>query len=58
MQTQQLISMSINAGCEIVEYDTHYCVRKNVDVSIVVTIPKAAYLVMQLVEKIKTTLGL
>lgn len=58
MNSQDLISIAVSAGCEIVEYDTHYCVRRNVDVTIVVTIPKVTHLVMQLAEKIKTTLGL
>lgn len=58
MTSQELISIAVSAGCEIVEYDTHYCVRRNVDIAIVVTVPKVTNLVMQLVERIKDTLGL
>lgn len=58
MSSQEIISIAVKAGCEVIDYGDHYCVRKKLDVNIVVTIPKMTYLVAQLIEKVKTTLGL
>lgn len=58
MKPQELISLAIRSGCEVIEYDDHFCIRKSLDVNVIVTVPKVAHLVTQLVEKIKNTLGL
>ncbi len=58
MKTQELISIAVNAGCEVTEYDNHFCIRKNLNAEVVVTVPKVSELVMQLVEKIKALLGI
>lgn len=58
MTPQELVSIAVKAGCEVIEYDGHFCVRKTLDIDIVVTIPKVTVLVAQLVEKIKSALGL
>ena len=56
MTSQQLVSIAVNAGYEVTEYEGHYCVRANI--SLVVTVPKVARLVPQLVKKIRAALGL
>ena len=58
MSSQEMISLALKAGCEVTEYDDHYCVKRTLDVSVVVTFPKVAVLVRELVAKIKDTLGL
>lgn len=58
MTPQELVSIAVRSGYEAIEYEGHYCVRKSLDVNIVVTIPKVKYLVAHLVEKIKAALGL
>lgn len=58
MKPEELIKIAISSGCEVVEYDSHYCVRKNVEISVIVTIPKVSQLVIQLVDRIKEMLGL
>ena len=42
----------------VVEYRDYYCVKKNIDVNVVVLVPKIPYIVKELVRKIKTALGL
>lgn len=56
MTSQELVSIAVNAGYEVTEYEGHYCVRA--DISIIVTIPKVTQLVAQLVEKIRAALKL
>lgn len=56
MNTQDFISIAIEAGCEIIEYEKHYCLRHSVKV--VVTVPKVEILIPSLVERIKDILGL
>jgi hypothetical protein len=58
MSTQEIISVAASSGCEVIEYGDYYCVRRELDITVVVTIPKAKHLIAQLVEKIKATLGL
>lgn len=58
MSSQEIISIAVNAGCEVIDYGDHYCIRKNLDVSVVVIIPKVTHLIAQLVEKVKTVLEL
>lgn len=58
MTPQELISVAVKTGCEVIEYEGHFCVRKTLDIDIVVTIPKVTVLVAQLVEKIKSVLEL
>lgn len=58
MSTQELVSIAMEAGCEVIEYEGHYCVRRTLAVNIVVTVPKVTYLIAQLVDKIKAALGL
>ena len=58
MTSQELVSIAVRSGYECIEYDGHYCVRKALDINVVVTIPKVKYLMAQLVEKIKSALGL
>lgn len=58
MKTQELISIAVYAGCEVIEYDNHYCLRKDFSANIVITVPKVSDLVVQLVEKIKELLGI
>ncbi|MFR4354345.1 MAG: hypothetical protein ACLT21_06590 [Oscillospiraceae bacterium] len=58
MSSQEIISLAINAGCEVIDYGDHYCVKKHLDINVVVTIPKVTHLIAQLVEKVKATLGL
>lgn len=56
MSTQEFISIAIEAGCEIIEYDKHYCLKHNFKV--MVTLPKVEKLVPPLVTKLKDILGL
>lgn len=58
MTPQELVSIAVEAGCEVIEYEDHFCIRKTLNVSVVVTIPKVKLLVAQLVDKIKSALGL
>lgn len=58
MDSQEIISIAVNSGCEVTDYGDHYCVRKKLDINVVVTIPKATYLAAKLVEKIRAALGL
>lgn len=58
MTPQELISIAVEAGYEVMEYDNHYVVQTNLNVSVVVTIPKVTYLVSYLVDKIKGALGI
>lgn len=58
MSPQELIRIAIHAGCEVTEYEDHFCVRKKLDIDVVVTVPKVTALVSQLVDKIKSVLGL
>lgn len=58
MNTQELISIAVNAGYEVIEYDNHYCLKKDFSANIVVTVPKVSDLVVQLVEKVKKLLGI
>lgn len=57
MNTQDLIRVACNAGCEVVEYENHYCVKRTFEISVTVTIPKAKELLVELVEKIRELLG-
>ena len=58
MNTQEFISIAVDAGYEITEYDDHYCIKHNLNFEIVVTIPKVINLVSPLLQKIKDILGL
>ncbi len=58
MKPEELIKIAISSGYEVVEYDSHYCVRKNVEISVIVTIPKVPQLVIQLVDRIKRDAGI
>ena len=58
MSSQQLVELAIHSGCEVIDYGSHFYVRKSVDVSVSVTIPNVAYLAAQLVAKIRAVLGL
>lgn len=58
MTTNKFLSLAIKAGVEVEEYETHYCLRKNVEVLVVVTLPKVTYIATMLLEKIKAILGL
>ena len=58
MDSQEIITLAVNAGYEVVEYNDHYCIKKNLEINVVVTIPKVTRLIAQLVEKVKAILGL
>ena len=58
MDTQRLISVAVEAGYEVIEYDNHFCLKHNLKVEIVVTVPKVTTLVPELFQKIKDILGL
>ena len=58
MNSQELISITLKAGYEVKEYEGHYCVKKQKEMTVVVTIPKVEYLVKDLIEKIKEILDL
>lgn len=58
MTPQELVSIAVKAGYEVIEYEELFCVRRTLDINIVVTIPKVRLLVAQLVDKIKSALGL
>ncbi len=58
MKTQELISIAVNAGCEVIEYNNHYCIKNDFSINIVVTVPKVGELVTQLVEKVRELLGI
>lgn len=58
MSPKEIISIAISAGCSVVEYRDYYCVKKNIDVNVVVLVPKIPCIVKELVRKIKTALGL
>lgn len=58
MGTQEIISLAVQAGYEVTEYEGHYSVMTMLDVKVVVTVPKVPVLVMELVTKIKAALGL
>lgn len=58
MNLQDIIYIAVSAGCEVIEYDDHYCLRKENDICVLVTIPKTTYLLTQLFEKIRDALGL
>ena len=58
MSSQEIITLAVNADCEIIDYGDHYWVKKRLDVDIAVTIPKVPYLMSQLVEKIISMLNL
>lgn len=58
MSSQEIVSLALNAGYEVIDYGDHYCIKKHLEISVVVTIPKVTHLVLQLVEKVKAVLGL
>ena len=58
MKPEALIKIAVEAGCEYEEYDSHYCIRSNMEVTVIITIPKVKQLASQLVEKAKEMLGL
>lgn len=58
MTTNQFLSLAVKAGVEIEEYETHYCLKKSVEVRVVVTLPKVTYIAAMLLEKLKAILGL
>lgn len=58
MRPQELISIAISAGCSVTEYDGYFCVSRNVDVNVVVLVPKIPYIVKELVRRIRAALGL
>ena len=58
MNSQVLLSLALSAGCEVTEYTDHYCIKRTVDVNIVVTMPKMVFLVKSLVDKIIKALRL
>ena len=58
LSSQEFISVAVSAGCEVVDYGDHVCVKSSVDVHVMVTIPKVSYLAARLLEKAKAVLGL
>lgn len=58
MDAQGLISVAVEAGYEVVEYDDHYCLKHNLKVEVAVTVPKVTTLVPALLQKLKDILGL
>lgn len=58
MTSEELIKISIKAGWETEEYCNHYTIRRAADTNVVVTIPKSSCIVAQLLEAVKTILGL
>lgn len=58
MSSQDLITLVVNAGYEAIDYGDHYCIKRELEVSIVVVIPKVPHLISKLVEKVKVILGL
>lgn len=58
MTTNQFLSLAVKAGVEVEEYETHYCLRKNVEVRVMVTLPKVTYIATMLLKKLKAILGL
>lgn len=57
MNTQDLIRLACNAGCEVVEYEHYYCVKRTIEISVTVTIPKVRELLAELIKKIRELLG-
>lgn len=58
MTTNQFLSLAVRAGVEVEEYETHYCLKQSVEVRVVVTLPKVAYIATMLLGKLKAILGL
>ena len=58
MDSQELISVALNAGCDVTEYADHFCIKRTFDLSVVVTLPKVSVLVRELVDKIMDILQL
>lgn len=58
MTTNEFLSLAVKADIEVVEYDSHYCLRQSVEAHVVVTLPKVTYIATMLLERIKAILGL
>lgn len=58
MSSQQVVDLAIKAGCDVVDYGDHYCIKRAVEVSLVITMPNVTNLAAKLVEKIKELLNL
>lgn len=58
MSSQQIVDLAISAGCDVVDYGDHYCIKRVVEVTVVVTLPNVSNLATLLVEKIKALLNL
>ena len=55
MCSEELVCLAIDAGCEVFDYDSHFCIKRTFSVTVTVTIPNVSYLVAELVEKVKVT---
>lgn len=58
MDSQQIVDLAIKAGCEVIDYGDYFCIKREVEVSLVITLPNVVNLAAKLVEKIKELLGL
>ena len=58
MNTQQVVDLAVQAGCEVIDYGDHYCIKQTVEVSLVITVPNVTHLAVKVVEKIKELLCL
>lgn len=58
MKPEELLQIAIQAGCTYEEYETHYCLRSNLELKVIITIPKVQQLLPILVQHVKELLGL
>lgn len=58
MSSQEFVNIAKRAGYDVEEYETHYCIRQNTDIKIVITIPKVSHLTKQLIDAASKKLNL
>ena len=58
MQSEKIVELAIKAGCKVDEYENHYFISKSMEISVKLVIPKATYLLQQIVKFIIGQLGL
>ena len=54
----EMVSMTVEAGCEVVHQDSNHTVVAHLKLGVVLTIPNVKELAQELVEKIKQLLHL
>lgn len=58
MSSEKFIEIIVEHGYEIEEYENHYSARSSNSVNVVVTIPKATYIVKSVIDYIKQLLNI